>query len=336
MKQLLLLATLTSLLLISCGGGVDSRPEARNEDQGVMRGSVWSRGNAAILSGKETRIDLGEREAWELNNKINTAKWITLAQAFELARQSQLLETMKNSAAYRWADQFDSFQAEGNWLEAARAASAAIARVPTLAVAFVFRAMAYTELGLTEKAMNDCRTALEYEPDMIYAYNVMGVAYQRHKDLPRAIYYFRTACDYGNDSACRNLEQIDDKNQTHPVGWARTLQNESIAAFKSGNYKEVEGTTTKLLELEPENVFAYITRSGARTLLQKYSPAIDDAHRALNLDPDNGIAYNNLGFVHEQMEDIIRAEFFYKKACNLGVTLGCNNLKMIQDRPSLR
>jgi tetratricopeptide (TPR) repeat protein len=76
---------------------------------------------------------------------------------------------------------------------------------------------------------------------------------------------------------------------------------------------------SRVIELDPDDVFAYNNRGLARARgLKKYNEAIADFTKAVELDPQFAGAYDNRGIAHQmKSDDKKRACADWKKACDL-------------------
>ena len=54
--------------------------------------------------------------------------------------------------------------------------------------------------------------------------------------------------------------------------------------------------------------------------------AIQDCDKALSLDSQNAYAYNNRGSAHQRKSQMRKAQDDFRKACDLGLEAGCQNL----------
>ena len=87
-------------------------------------------------------------------------------------------------------------------------ATKAIGMDPGLVNPYINRAWAYCEIGLYEKAIADCQTALTIEPQNALAFNNLGLAYHRMTQLATARQYYQKACDLKLAVACRNYRLL--------------------------------------------------------------------------------------------------------------------------------
>jgi protein O-mannosyl-transferase len=75
---------------------------------------------------------------------------------------------------------------------------------------------------------------------------------------------------------------------------ASNFINLSLAYYKSGMYLECIDACKSALELDPENALAYNNMCSAYTMLGEYDKAIEACNNALQIKPDYELAKNNL------------------------------------------
>lgn len=95
---------------------------------------------------------------------------------------------------------------------------------------------------------------------------------------------------------------------------AKELMDKGSNYFDKGKYNEAINVYKKALDLEPDNVDAFIKIGLSYRHLEEYDRAIDYYDRVLDIEPDNKTAINNIGYTLEckgQIEDAIE---MYKKS----------------------
>jgi Flp pilus assembly protein TadD len=60
------------------------------------------------------------------------------------------------------------------------------------------------------------------------------------------------------------------------------------------------------------------------------SEALADSETAIRLNPDDGLGFNNRGYVYELMKKTRQAALDYEISCGLKAQVGCANLKRIK------
>ena len=88
-------------------------------------------------------------------------------------------------------------------------------------------------------------------------------------------------------------------------------------ANQNGEYYGAIEDYSKAIGLDPDLAIAYNNRGSAKDDLEDYSGAIADYSKAIELDPDYALAYNNRGFAKDNLEDYNGAIRDYTKAIEL-------------------
>lgn len=228
-------------------------------------------------------------------------------------------ERQMNPAAMEWAEKSrESFNA-GDVGETIVAATVAISLDPGLTSPYVDRAWAYTRKGLYEKAIADSTRALEIDPKNALAYSTRGAAYQAAGRASKARLDYEKACDLGNETACAQKEGLRGGDSIDG------LLSQSRENFRKREWDAVISASSQVLQIDPDNVIAYINRSAAYLQKGSFQKAISDCDQALKVDPDYSMAFNNRGYALERLGKQNDAVKDYKKACSLGLKLGCQN-----------
>ena len=91
--------------------------------------------------------------------------------------------------------------------------------------------------------------------------------------------------------------------------------------FNSGDYSGAIEDCSKAIELNPENAIAYYNRGGAKLRQENYRGAIEDYSKVIELNPEFVIAYYNRGNARYALEDYRGAIGDYTKALVLSKLL---------------
>lgn len=102
--------------------------------------------------------------------------------------------------------------------------------------------------------------------------------------------------------------------------------NRGVAYQNLGRYQEAIDDYNTTIKINPDYSDAYYNRGVTYQTLGRYQDAIRDYTRALSIDPDYALAYVNRGIAKEQLGIDDCSD--YKKACELGNTMGCEYYKM--------
>jgi tetratricopeptide (TPR) repeat protein len=98
------------------------------------------------------------------------------------------------------------------------------------------------------------------------------------------------------------------------------------------NKKDWDGVikyTSNIINDNPQNGMALSIRAGAYAYKGIFNEAIKDCDEAIKTNPNLALAYNNKAFTLELMGKKKDAILNYEFACNLNMSLGCNNLKRL-------
>ncbi|GEM_PF-3266940 len=114
----------------------------------------------------------------------------------------------------------------------------------------------------------------------------------------------------------------NEKSLKEALQWEAT----SYDLVRRGEYEKAITAASRAISLAPERVNPYINRSLAYIETEMYAKAIRDCDTVLAMDPENALAYNNRGLAFHRAGKLEQARADYKKACELGLELGCVNL----------
>ncbi len=134
--------------------------------------------------------------------------------------------------------------------------------------------------------------------------------------------------------------RIEDKNGTGDriVGITDRLTNSPLAILwveRSKNFllksewdQGIESASIAIA-LDAKIGSAYVNRAWAFVEKGQYDAAIRDCNVALALDSDNTTAYNNRGLAYQKKGNVEGAAKDFKKACERGLAVACENLGLV-------
>jgi type IV pilus assembly protein PilQ len=120
----------------------------------------------------------------------------------------QELQPTGNPKARTWKTTSHEHLQAGNWDQALRTASIAVALDPGLAQPYITRSLALQEQGKYARAYKDARRAQHLEPDNPRTLLALGRALQGLGHTRKALDHFARSCGLGNDKGCRAHKEL--------------------------------------------------------------------------------------------------------------------------------
>jgi len=191
-----------------------------------------------------------------------------------------------------------------------------------LARLHIRRGIAFSYLNESQRAIEDCNSAIQLNPEYAWAYVNRGYVFRRLREYELAIEDFNRALQLNLDDtwayASRSLayselheyqRAIEDCNSAIQLNpryiWAYVCR--SIAYRGLGKNQKAIEDCNRALELNSKYARAYFHRSIAYSRIKEYQLAIEDCNHALELDSKDSWAYIQRGFIYRQLEDYHRA-----------------------------
>lgn len=205
----------------------------------------------------------------------------------------------------------------------------AIALDPAFWPAYTYRADVYFSNNENDKAMGDCKTALEHNPDDIFAHIILADVYiqkndrgsaKKHIDKALKINAFNSQsyallakyywAEDDLEKALANLE-LAVKYELNNIS-AKILRGDIY--FSLGEYDQALRSYKDVLILSPGNYDILTKRADTFFYLKEYRAAIDDAKYALTLTTAPAPLYGFIGACYWNLEDKDKAVEYYSKA----------------------
>jgi len=166
-----------------------------------------------------------------------------------------------------------------------------------LADVFAFQYMAYYNrtLACIENAKKEALRALEIESRLAEGHRSLGRYYMFMGDTDRSEECFRKAVEL---------------NPKYAIGY-RSL---AWLKYQQGDYSSVLTWSNKSLQLAPTDVETLLLIGLCNTYNRKYTAAMATLQRAIEISPDYGRAYYNLGLVYMKLGVLDLALENYEKA----------------------
>ena len=209
-----------------------------------------------------------------------------------------------------YSNRGNAYRQKGDYDKAIVDYDEAIQLDPENATAYNNRSFVYYERGDYDKAIADCDKAIRLAPEDAIAYLNRGFAYHEKGEYDRAI------ADY--DKAIKlDLENVyleDAINGLEAAELSAYLEDailEDAIAYNNrqkGEYDKVIVDCDKAIELDPENITAYLKRGLAYSKKGEYDKAITDYDEVIRLDSEDAIAYLNRGFAYHEKGEYYKAQ----------------------------
>ena len=211
---------------------------------------------------------------------------------------------------------------KGDWDAVIGTTTEALELNPKSELAFANRAGAYANKGQPEKALRDSDEAIKINPGLALAHNNRGYALERLSRFIEASKEYDASCRLGSELGCTNYARVF-ASEIRPK--VEKLLDQSVDSFQRQDWDGVIEATSKALELDPDNEVAFTNRAGAYAHQGMFEKAIQDCDEAIRINPNFGLAYNNRGYTLELMGKRRQAALDYNTSCLLRNERGCQN-----------
>lgn len=116
---------------------------------------------------------------------------------------------------------------------------------------------------------------------------------------------------------------------------AEAWKNRGVSQAQVGHFVEALDDLDRAAALSPEDPWVFNRRGMVKFCQGKYQEAVADFTRAIRVGPDQPLAYffrGNVYLHHLHQKDKAMAD--YRRGCELGHSLCCNELEKLQPRPA--
>ncbi|GMA65618.1 tetratricopeptide repeat protein (plasmid) [Alicyclobacillus fastidiosus] len=148
---------------------------------------------------------------------------------------------------------------------------------------------------------------------------------------------------YNSNNTTSASSQVTADNSTHgntTAASAKVTADNSTSKFSIGPEKEYQSPTAYKTSLEkaakePSNAAAQIKAAQSCYMNAEYSEAIKYYEKAIAIDPQNGVPYNNIGNIYLRVKNQPKAALpYYQKATQVQPTYsyGWLNLAIAQEK----
>ena len=124
----------------------------------------------------------------------------------------------------------------------------------------------------------------------------------------------------------KNSQSEQDDKQKQASASAALLAASFDKLMNERNWDGAIDAATRAINLNPNDPIAYINRSWGNAEKGNYPQAISDADSAVKLSPKNAMAYNNRAYALELSGSLTEAKKDYKKACELNYKAACETV----------
>lgn len=110
------------------------------------------------------------------------------------------------------------------------------------------------------------------------------------------------------------------------------LYNRGVAYMNKGDNDNAIKDFSKVIELQPKNIFALNNRGLINKNKGKFDDAIKDYSQLIKLKPDFAVAYYGRGYSYQMKGEKEKALGDYKKALSLGYTEAKKNIDILEKK----
>jgi predicted AlkP superfamily phosphohydrolase/phosphomutase/Flp pilus assembly protein TadD len=199
---------------------------------------------------------------------------------------------------------------EGRYEESAAAFARLVEAAPDDAALRTSLAGALGALGRLEEALVQLDLAAQLDPLNVEAYHNRGVVLERLGEPQRAVEQYRTALRYDPQYAPsqRALLRLTGSAAAHvPASEAEAramaLAESAAEAARRGDYEGAMAQLTAAQQIAPDYSLVYQYRSNVAYLMGDLEAAADALRRALEIEPDNALFRTNLEKLEAQLSE---------------------------------
>ncbi|NDW18389.1 tetratricopeptide repeat protein [Dysgonomonas sp. 216] len=186
------------------------------------------------------------------------------------------------------------------------------------------RAMDYMLIQDFASASEDLTKAIELKPDFMLAYFNLGVVYTKQ------LIFREHVPEYESSAQEDKLKLSENIGKSSSLG-SITLKDEPKSDKKMFEYENILKSYAKVLELDPDFVYAYYNRGEVRSMQRDFRAAILDYNEALKREPEFADAYFNRGLARLQIGDKTRGLSDLRKAGELGIASAYSIIKRMTE-----
>lgn len=214
---------------------------------------------------------------------------------------------------------------DGEYEKALEKCELAVKEDPTFAAAYFNRGDCLFFTDEYERAIEDYDKAIELDPNHAEAYWSRALALSALERYDEALADCDKAIELEPDSAMGYLARALVFSELGMFDEADADLEMAMSLEGSGEEEDEESSDledeiadyTKAIELNPDDDMAYYNRGDCYYFLDEYEKAIEDYTRAIELDPDHAEAYWSRGLALSSLEEHEKAIDDYTKAIEI-------------------
>jgi tetratricopeptide (TPR) repeat protein len=182
----------------------------------------------------------------------------------------------------------------GDWREAVRCFSAAIAQNPSNKDAYYFRGDALRQAGKILEGIRDLRTVTEMDPDYSEAWRALGKAYRTLGRFADELVFYEKAIECAKDETIRRdlvkwksklRKKLSQAPKTAASRQIHSIIDQARVAQESGHLNKAVEHYNAALKLAPGESSIYVFLGETYLSLGARDKALESAENALILDP---------------------------------------------------
>ena len=196
--------------------------------------------------------------------------------------------------------------------------SLAIDKNPNNADAYFGRALDFMVLQDLSEALSDFTKAIELRPDFILAYFDRAIVRSKLMQIEN---YDENASGSDAQNLSLNIQTRANKSfqsYSQPPTEANNLLT-NIETQRTFGYDQMMQDYDKIIQLDPDFVFAYYNRANIRCSQKDFRQALVDYNEAIDRNPEFAEAYYNRGLTRLYLGDTAKGIADLSKAGELGI-----------------
>jgi len=182
--------------------------------------------------------------------------------------------------------------------------------------------------GYGDEIVRACSTSMQSAPEFLTSliYLKRGIGYRLKSDFDHSI------------SDLESARQLSPRFGAVQGQLQISYNARGLAHFDKKEYKDAVDDVTAAINLNPQNATPFINRCAINLYgVRDFEQAINDCSAAIKLNDRSSMAYNHRGYAYELQKDLTRAAADYKKALEIDPqnNIARDNLARIQN-PKLK